>query len=78
MLMAPTHQGRTPSYNQQISRGSTTVPRDKVPNLSNLPHSFKRGKFKCIKKETNIVERKYSEIQKPVSHTAKCNFWKLI
>ena len=77
MLMAQTHQERKPPYIQQLSRVSSTVPRDKVPNLSNLPHSFKRGKFKCIKREsnqTNVVERIYSEIQKPVSHTAKCNF----
>ena len=77
MLMAQNHQERRPSYNEQLSRVSATAPRDKVPNLSNLPRSFKRGKFKCIRKEnnqTNVVETKYSEIQNLVSPTAKCNF----
>ena len=43
---------------------------DKVPNLTNLPHSFKREKFKCIKREDNELKAhliKYSDIKKEVS-----------
>ena len=73
--------GRRPTYDHQISsdgqknvfqivRTKSVVPKNKVPNLTNLPHSFKREKFKCIKREDNELNAhliKYSDIKKEVS-----------
>ena len=74
-------QERRPSFNRQISYPFQSIkvksvipfPKYKVPNLSNVPHSFKEGKFKCIKfkgEEQNAHSKKYSEIKKCVS----CNY----
>ena len=71
------HPDRRPTYDQQISsdqivrpRTKSVIPKNKVPNLTNLPHSFKREKFKCIKREDNELNAhliKYSDIKKEVS-----------
>ena len=74
-------QERRPSFDRQISsdgprkgpfqriRTKSVIPK-KVPNLTNLPHSFKREKFKCIKMEDNELNAhliKFSQIKKCVS-----------
>ena len=76
------HPDRRPSIDRQISsdglrkdafqriRTKSVIPKNKVPNLTNLPHSFKREKFKCIKMEDNEPNAhliKYSKIKKSVS-----------
>ena len=35
-------------------RQINSIPKDKVPNLNNLPHSFKKEKFKCVQKGTDV------------------------
>ena len=80
------HHGRRPTYDHQISsdgrkdvfpivRTKSVIAKNKVPNLTNLPHSFKREKFKCIKREDNELNAhliKYSDIKKEVSY---CKNW---
>ena len=34
-----------------------SIPKDKVPNLNNLPHSFKKEKFKCVQKGTDVSNK---------------------
>lgn len=38
-------------------RQINSIPKDKVPNLNNLPHSFKKEKFKCVQKGTDVSNK---------------------
>ena len=40
-----------------------SIPKDKVPNLNNLPHSFKKEKFKCVQKGTDVSNKNDSKLE---------------
>ena len=44
----------------------SVVPKEKVSDLNNLPNLLKGGKFKCIKKQSNVQRRKYSQVKRTV------------
>ena len=44
-------------------RQINSIPKDKVPNLNNLPHSFKKEKFKCVQKGTDVSNKNDSKLE---------------
>ena len=44
----------------------SVVSNENVSDLNNFPNLFKKGKFKCIKKQSNVQRRKYSQVKRTV------------
>ena len=50
----------------------SVVAKEQVSDIGNLPNLFKRGKFKCIKTQSNFRKRKCSQVIKAVVSIVLC------
>ena len=50
----------------------SVVAKEQVSDIGNLPNLFKRGKFKCIKTQSNFRKRKYSQVIRTVVSIVLC------
>ena len=49
-----------PDYRSVVS----VVSNENVSDLNNFPNLFKKGKFKCVKKQSNVIKRTYSQVKR--------------